>query len=527
MIYVRFRGTCSVRRPDGFEVIPRAAKEQALLLLICDAPGGRRARRWLEAMLWSDSPPARASGSLRQALINLRRLGMDAVLGADRSDIWIDTAKVLTDLTDGASDDGNLLEGIDAGDEAFEEWLRERRARVGAPRPCTPAIRRWPAIALRPSENVSGIDWITSRMLGLRIATEVADLMAGTCYDTPQGGETGITIECHVSSDNANQMVSFRCLHEVDGRVIYSGDLHFARSEDGQPNADWLATLSHGISMRLARRISQTIAPEQPAFLASGLLDSARRNLMAFTPEARAMADRQLCQAYDLAPDGVFLAYRALNGMIGSIEDRHSDEREAAELVQMLGRKALESPRCGGHARALVALAMLMAPDGDCSDKAVSLLPLVVDSDTVTSRLVRALLTSWHGDHAKAIAHSGSAMAAVGDDDLLPLWHLYHCLIAAAAGEMQDAILAGERAVCGRPSFQGALRQMVVLYGATGDRVAAQASFGLLRNAEAEVTIEALLQDPDYPVTTMRRAGILDRAATLLSGRTDELFHGV
>lgn len=515
-----------MRLSDSCDVTPRAAKEKALLLLLCEAPGGRRARRWLEAMLWSDSPPARASGSLRQALNSLRRLGMGEVIGSDRSEIWIDTAQVLTDLTDGSPDDGNLLEGIDAGDEQFEEWLRERRARAGAPSPSAPTIRRRPAIFLHPSEKVSGIDWIASRMLGLRIAKDVAALLAGTCYDSPRGGATGITLECHVSSDNTNQMVSFRCLRESDGRLIHSGDLHFACAGDGQPMADRLAALSHSISMRLARRISQTLAPEQPAFLAGSLLDNARRNLMAFTPEARAMADRQLCRAYDLAPDGVFLAYRALNAMIGSIEDRNSDTREAADLVQMLGRKALESPQCGGHARALVALAMLMAPDGDSSDKAVSLLPLVVDSDTVTSRLVRALLTSWRGDHAKAIAQSGSAMAAVGDDDLLPLWHLYHCLIAAAAGEIQDAILAGERALCGRPSFQGALRQMVVLYGSRDDQVAAQTSFELLRNAEAEVSIEELLQDPEYPVTTMRRAGILERAATFLHGRMDELRCG-
>ena len=71
------------------EVTPRGIKERGLLALILLSPGQRRTRIWLQDKLWSDRSTAQGSGSLRQALSNVRKsLGpLAARLHSDRSSV--------------------------------------------------------------------------------------------------------------------------------------------------------------------------------------------------------------------------------------------------------------------------------------------------------------------------------------------------------------------------------------------------------------------------------------------------------
>ncbi|MCV6626485.1 MAG: hypothetical protein OIF38_10320, partial [Cellvibrionaceae bacterium] len=86
----------------------------------------------MESKLWSDRTQERASRSLRQALSDIRdQLGLHAdLLGADRVDVWLDTARVETDLEPGCrfrQAGRDFLEGFDVRDDSFEDWLRDMR----------------------------------------------------------------------------------------------------------------------------------------------------------------------------------------------------------------------------------------------------------------------------------------------------------------------------------------------------------------------------------------------------------------
>ena len=124
-------GTVRMLDQRGDDCTPRSAKARAVLAMLTSVPERRRSRRWLESRLWSDRGADQAAGSLRQALMQIRRaLGEDADrLCADREAVWVDGFEPDSAADRDASAQGReYLEGGDIPDPAFEDWLRQERA---------------------------------------------------------------------------------------------------------------------------------------------------------------------------------------------------------------------------------------------------------------------------------------------------------------------------------------------------------------------------------------------------------------
>jgi TolB-like protein/tetratricopeptide (TPR) repeat protein len=126
---------------DGRVLDLQSKKAQALLGYLALPPGRRHARVHLATLLWGGMGDEQARHNLRQCLSVLRRaLGDRAVVGeGDR--IYLDADVVHVDVatldrTDGESAtgvvDGELLEGLSVGEEAFDDWLADERARLRA-----------------------------------------------------------------------------------------------------------------------------------------------------------------------------------------------------------------------------------------------------------------------------------------------------------------------------------------------------------------------------------------------------------
>lgn len=183
---VRMMGEFRVLDETGVDRTPRGAKARGLIALLCRTPGHRRPRRWLEGRLWSDRGAEQASGSLRQALTELRKaLGPLAVhLDSDRdcigltcvtTDLEADPAMALLSLEQGRE----FLEGLDVMDAAFAGWLVEERTRVAA------QLRRGSEqenpgsapITMRLASLPQGTDPRIARNLGAAIARLTAEYL--------------------------------------------------------------------------------------------------------------------------------------------------------------------------------------------------------------------------------------------------------------------------------------------------------------------------------------------------------------
>lgn len=203
-MFIRLKGIFDVRDALGRDCTPRGAMARALLAMLCQTPDRRRARRWLEARLWSDRGPEQASGSLRQALMEIRKaLGAEADrLEAERASVRL--SGVVTDLEQdrveaaSALQSGReFLEGIDIIDQAFEDWLRDERARVEAQMGTTrPALARMPMVPTARLPFVirlGGLPPGTGSFAGMALADAIGRLLSEFAHiDVYGAGGTAI-----------------------------------------------------------------------------------------------------------------------------------------------------------------------------------------------------------------------------------------------------------------------------------------------------------------------------------------------
>ena len=142
-------GSFDARLDGGRSLVFSRRKAQALLAYLALAHGQAQPRDKLAALLWGDVSDDRARKSLRQVLVELRRLG-----GGPRSSPLVergDTVALDPTMIDVDADDferlartdsvsaladaaarygGDLLAGLNVQERPFEEWLLTERERL-------------------------------------------------------------------------------------------------------------------------------------------------------------------------------------------------------------------------------------------------------------------------------------------------------------------------------------------------------------------------------------------------------------
>jgi TolB-like protein len=136
-------------RAAGQEIDVPGRKERALLAFLAIPAGEARSRDKLAGLLWSDRGDSQARESLKQAVFKLRR-SLDRVqpspLLADREFVILDGEAVTVDVAEfeqlidegtmealtraAALYRGDLLDGLDLRDAAFDEWLLMEKQRL-------------------------------------------------------------------------------------------------------------------------------------------------------------------------------------------------------------------------------------------------------------------------------------------------------------------------------------------------------------------------------------------------------------
>src|SRR5262245_50120780 len=133
----------------GQQIDVPGRKERALLAYLGLPAGEARSRDKLAGLLWSDRADSQARESLKQAVFKLRR-SLDRLqpspLAADREFVALDGKTVSVDVAEfeqlieqgtvealaqaAALYRGDLLDGLDVRDQAFDEWLLMERKRL-------------------------------------------------------------------------------------------------------------------------------------------------------------------------------------------------------------------------------------------------------------------------------------------------------------------------------------------------------------------------------------------------------------
>ena len=148
-LVLSFLGEFQARLESGPSVVIPARKAQALLAYLACSPIETHSRDKLAALLWGDSEQSCARHSLRQTLFVLRSTldpVLPSILRRDAGGVSLDRSRLLVDALEferlahegtpetlgcaGILYRGDFLAGIGAGDQAFEDWLRDERDRL-------------------------------------------------------------------------------------------------------------------------------------------------------------------------------------------------------------------------------------------------------------------------------------------------------------------------------------------------------------------------------------------------------------
>ncbi|MFM7446239.1 MAG: hypothetical protein ACKO2N_20480 [Tabrizicola sp.] len=242
-MFIRLMGQFQVQDTTGQDFTPRSAKARAILALLCQTPGHCRPRRWLEARLWSDRGAEQASGSLRQALTELRKtLGPLGVhLHSDRDTVTL--SGFVTDLDQDPElarrslmHGREFLEGIDIIDAAFREWLTDERQRLaqrfGQGDEALRAKSGNQPFTLRLGALPDGTDAGIARELAGAIGRLAAEYLLRESSAEPMPEGLDLQIEGAWSEDRAH--LKLRLVAKSNQKTIWTQRLIAHRPVDGE-----------------------------------------------------------------------------------------------------------------------------------------------------------------------------------------------------------------------------------------------------------------------------------------------------
>lgn len=520
-------GSFAVLGPDGTILTPRSQKVQALVALLATAKGFRRSRAWLQDRLWSDRAPKQAAGSLRQAILELKRcLGPHAdALVTTRSTIELSPEFVaLHPRPSAPRAEAEFLAGIDARDPEFEDWLREMRQHF-ANRPATPAapaplrqVRRAMTLALLGAENAD-------HDLNLLEAFFLDSVKQSVLESFDVDFVSGLPNADSAPRPMADLLIRVQALQNMAGQrwlratLESPTSLHCFWSESVELTDDDAISKANMASLSLAHRLvsafahlalDECLGAAQASVRESDFLAaSALRKMFTMRAEEVDAAEALLTKAIEMDRRGLYHAWQAQVLSIRYVEQQSRDLAALRDASEAHVRKALEHEPQNSNVLASAANARLIF-DGDTLQSA-ALAQRAVSSN-------RANPLAWFAwsnaglyggaiDSSYAAAVTAQALAARSS---IEFWTAFQrSLTAAVRGQLSEALGYASLSSALAPSFRPPLRYMAGIACKLERLPVAARAFERLAEIEKDFSIERMVMDPAYPVSMMRRAELI------------------
>ena len=538
-MFIRLVGVFEVRDDSGRDCTPRGAKARAILAMLCQTPDRRRARRWLEARLWSDRGAEQASGSLRQALMEIRKaLGTEA----DRLETDRDTVRLQGVLTDLEQDQPaavralqsgrEFLEGIDIIDQSFEDWLREERQRVetamGVQRPDQARLPVAQTARLPFVIRLGGLPLGVGSFAGRALADAIGRLLSEFAHidvygsggapippDLPREGMT-LHVEGAEIQDRVHVLVSLSSI--ASGQIIWNQRAAVPVAEADFIGAGDLPPLVFQAADAALAHFPQLPECQDGPRRANALIANALSDMFSYDGDRLLAADRQLVEAGEIATSARIYAWRVLVWQIMVVERTGEDYPQLMAEIDEFSRKALELSKANPLVLSLVGLSRVMIDENPTAGSILARDALAMSPYNAHSYLAQAVALSRQGDNPGALESARRGAEIAARTAHVHWWEAVSGLVALRCENYAAAIAHYEAAHYRAPSFRAAMRHLLFLYLAVGEREkAARVYRGLIR-AEPGFTLDRIQNEPDYPAVTLRRSGLVDKHGHLLDG---------
>ncbi|WP_309664053.1 tetratricopeptide repeat protein [Tabrizicola sp.] len=531
-MFIRLVGVFEVRDDLGRDCTPRGAKARAILAMLCQTPDRRRARRWLEARLWSDRGAEQASGSLRQALMEIRKaLGAEADrLEADRDSVRI--SGVVTDLEqdrDAAAQalqsGREFLEGIDIIDQAFEDWLREETARVESQ---MGTIR--PTLARVPMAHTARLPFVIrlgrlpeglGSFVGMALADAIGRLVSEFAHidlygsggmpipvDLPREG-MALHVEGAEIQDRVHVLISLSSI--ASGQIIWNQRAAVPAADTDLIGAGDLPPLVYQAADAALSYFPRMQECAEGPRRANALIARSLTEMFSYDGARLRAADQLLIEAGEIASSARIYAWRCLVRQIMIVERTETDYTRLIAETDEYSRKALELSKANPLVLSLVGLSRVIVDENPEAGSVLARDALEMSPHNAHCHLAQAIALSRTGDNVAAldVARRGAEIAARTAH--VHWWEAASGLVALRSEQYAAAIAHYEAAHYRAPSFRAAMRHLLFLYLWAGKRdKAAVVLKGLLR-VEPDFTLDRIMHEPNYPAVSLRRSGLMTR----------------
>jgi tetratricopeptide (TPR) repeat protein len=526
-IRISLYGPLEIAAPDGTRLTPQGSRKVlGLVALLATAPGMRKPRQALQALLWSDRSAEQRSASLRQALSALRHaLGAwSGVLVADRDTVAFDAARVA--LAPPAGPEAEFLAGLDIRDPEFDAWLRLERGlrRQQSPSPFAdaqtqvtigPPLSRPVLLFLREPKSNAMEALIgnlfadaLARSLGEQFSIEIGDASSrrGDRHGPRDlvfradalvaGGNTALRVTLETGGSRRRLWSGHRIACEHTGLAVLENDeVQRLVNEAVEGYADALLSDPQAGRHRLNAAVMGRLAVRQ---------------IFTMRPDLYAGADDLLDRAFYLDPRGIYLAWKVLLRVVRLVERHDVDVAATREQTVDLCRRAVEFEPLNSMVLSAASNGMMLVEGNtavalEFAQRAVRLNP---SNPFAWDGLSTAALHAGKLEEAYVFAVKSQRLA--GNTPFKHWYDMGRALMATVTGRFDEALqLAGRASAI--PHFKPPLRYIAALYARAGRPELAGGAVGRLRRLEPDFSPDRMIEDPAYPVAALRRSQILRR----------------
>lgn len=536
---LRLLGPARLFAPDGSDITPTGAKQQALLALLATTQGEPWARAALQDKLWSTFPQTHGRDSLKKALTALRRR-----FGPDHEDmirtngmmVCLDMTRIRCDLFECTSAPNQMrrpfLEGIDVKDDEFNDWLSMQRARWDvAPEPQTGGEDRGAPLPL-PSRHETQKTAFTIAIMSTgqdpgSPSAGYADLVADRVVlalnmhgqfdvvdyrDAATEGTRAADVALRVRAITIGPDITVTlCVRRVSDNAVLWGDRRVLQVED--LNTLVLASLVTQLIDQLSdvlMRPDALGAAEQhiAAKKAMGAIDMMFR----LSHPNLNQAARDLGQAIEIDPRGTYLAWYAYHTVFRMEATKGKDVDVLREHAGELIARVLEIEPNNALARSLLThVYSFVFRD---FDRAAEMIRPIgrTPPDTPFYHHALAALRFYKGDLAQAREAAENAVILGTNSPYNYAFSTMLSMIDTLDGKFDTAIRQGRQVLAmhrgATQYYEPTLRYLCAAYAHDGQVEKAAETVRLIRRQSPGFTVEGL-RDRGYPVPSDQARDVL------------------
>ena len=509
-IRIDLHGPFRVRDAAGADLTPSGSKARAVLAVLAKSPSHQCGRVHLRRLLWSGRADAQAAASLRQTLTEIRHaLGPHRdVLVADRRTVRLSGGGI--EVHSGG--EGAFLEDVDVRDAAFDAWRGAQEGSPLAPRPRADPIRR-PGVAdglvvlLEAAAQTPELALIEDFLIDA-VGRGARENYRFSLARTPGGGE-GWALHGTVQSFHVqDRTTAIRVALEAPGRgTVWSQIVRLPMQGAPDPDDPALMALANQVLCRIGEALRD--GPPAGGLTEADLLtDMAVADIFSVESDRLERAERNLLQAIEIEPRGLHHGWLAQLYAFQYVE-RFVPLADLRERSEAACARAIELEPENSNVLAAVASSRLIIHRNLAASGELARLGIEANPANPLAWLSMSAALLYYRRTGDALAKARRARHLAAGSRYRFWAEFQFALTSAVERRTFDAIRGAELSNALNGRFRPPLRYLSAIYAGAGMPTEAAQTFARLCTVEPDVTPEHF-SDPDYPVSLMRKRGMLD-----------------